>query len=194
MNHSGNEHLSSGSPQAGVLTKDFAPNIWYTLYFSTGQGCWNTAHVMDCFTESDTGGKRVFVLHVRKWVGAITQHKPAGECKWLHGQGTTEVCSEADSILSPSQILEFMLLICVLFNKKEKNIIRGSLRAITRLGQPLRTRLSDKVHCIYLCLLLFFCLDSIKRCTKAITAVLAPTCWYKILIGHYHLKRAIKVE
>jgi len=43
MNHSGNEHLSSGSPQAALLTKDFAPNIWYTLYFSTGQGCWNTS-------------------------------------------------------------------------------------------------------------------------------------------------------
>lgn len=60
MNHSGNEHLSSGSPQAGVLTKDFVPNIWYTLYFSTGQGCWNTAHVMECFTESDAGEKKVF--------------------------------------------------------------------------------------------------------------------------------------
>lgn len=32
MNHSGNEHLSSGSPRAGLLTKEFASNIYYTLY------------------------------------------------------------------------------------------------------------------------------------------------------------------
>lgn len=31
-----------------------------------------------------------------------------------------------------------------------------------------------------------------KSCTKAITAVLDPTCWYKIVIGPYHLKRPIK--
>lgn len=60
-----------------------------------------------------------------KWVGAITQHKLAGECKRLRGLGTTEVCSEADSILSPSEILEFMLLINLLFKQKEKNIIGG---------------------------------------------------------------------
>lgn len=180
MNHSGNERLSSGSPQAGVLTKDFASNIWYTLYFSTGRVCWNTAHVMECFTESYTGGKKVFALHVRKWTV---------------GHYTTQTCtvmqwSGPGWIFSPSVIREFMFS-CVI--KKSNKIIRGG-GGVTTLRQPLRNSLPDKVHCIYLCLLLFFCLDSIKSCTEAITALLAPTCWYKILIGHYHLKRAIKAE
>lgn len=43
MNHSGNEHLSSESPRAAVLTKDFASNIWYTLCLSSGPTCWRTA-------------------------------------------------------------------------------------------------------------------------------------------------------
>lgn len=75
MNHSGNERLSFGSPRAEVLTQDFASNIWYTLCFSSGQGWWNTpAHVIECFSEADTEGKKkVFALHVRKWAETITQ-------------------------------------------------------------------------------------------------------------------------
>lgn len=125
-------------------------------------------------------GKKVFALHVRKW--AV-------------GHYTTQTCtvmqwSGPGWIFSPSVIREFMFS-CVI--KKSNKIIKGG-GVVTTLRQPLRNSLPDKVHCIYLCLLLFFCLDSIKSCTEAITALLAPTCWYKILIGHYHLKRAIKAE
>lgn len=158
MNHSGNEHLSSGSPQAQVLTKDFASNIWNTLYLSTGQGCWNTAHVMECFTESDAGGKTVFSLHGRKTVGAIRQHDHVGECKWLCGQMATDLCFEANSIHSAFKMYALIHVLLNLTQKKKNH--KGVLESHNKVRTTSKKK-SDKVHCIYLCLLLLFCLDSI---------------------------------
>lgn len=157
MNHSGNEHLSSGSPRAGVLTKDFVSNIWYTLYFSTGKRCWNTAREMECPPpRSDiSGGKK------KKGVGVACQKT---ESRPLHVTNLWRNVNDCQSRIffffplwgcfhSFTALKRFHLCLWSMYyliTKRETEISRGrSLGAITRLGQ--HSRLSDKV-CLYLAL------------------------------------------
>lgn len=134
MNHSGNEHLSSGSPRAGLLTKDFVSNIWYTLYFSTGQGCWNTERSAGPDVGA-RGRKKVSAVDVGKRTQAIPQCKP--------------LKIAAIPSLPPNPCICVLWFTYYSIRKWKRNITRGSLGALTRLVQHLRP--SDKV-CLYLTL------------------------------------------
>lgn len=164
MNHSGNENLSSGSPQQECWLKSLHL-IYDTLYTLALAKAAETQHTWWSASLNQTLEEKR-CLRCMSESGWVPLHNTKSQRNVNDYMVELRICSEVDSILSPSWTPEFMLLIHALFNQKGKKIIRGSLRAIMTLGQPLRARLSDKVHCIYLCLLLFFCRDSIKRCTK----------------------------